>query len=352
MDEPDSVRHAGRVGTGRLRLVVGAALAHGTAALALLAACAAPAVEPPAPPVASTVFSFAEGRLGYGGRFIDFPAELADIESLLGPASRAVTRSDTTHVWDDLGVRGRCTPKGEGRVTELSVLFRVRTGADSHPTRACAAVIAVPGGLLRATSTEAELSALGFRDQTGIGLWGRELGRYVLIVQTDSGVTAASFSWRGPDPQHVAGPPLGPSEMFRADSRDYEFPFDEIFQEVERRGNVSVLHHTIHGKGGVAGRSLFACGVLGELARRRGWTYCVRLGDGPPEVLESSDESRVIRCVVGFTNLEEPDFVREFPHDAEAGGDYTPMRHDFVLDLFGDWPDGGRPWKTAKDRNP
>jgi hypothetical protein len=339
-------------GTVRARFAV----ACGAVIAWLAAGCAAPEppVEAPLPAPAVSTFTFAEGSLGYDGRSIPFPCSEDALFELLGPPSRRESTGNLHAVWDELGVVSYIGRHGKRNdlVTSLTLHIQPR-GAWFSPATCFRGDIVLPGGTLNPDSTPEDVLAAGLRTPMGLGdSWSCHVGRFGLLAEHDGRLTSMSFSWRGPDPQHVAGPPLGPDEMFRAESRAYDFPFDESFQEIERRGNVSVLRHESHGSGGTVGRSFFACGAMGELARRLGWTHFVVLASREAEEASLPTDARCLELVVGFTNDAEPDFLREFPHDALQDHAYAVMTHDFLLDLFGDWPDGGRPWKGRPAGDP
>lgn len=340
-------------GPVRARFVI----ACGAVIAGLAVACAAP--EPPAvaplPGPAVSTFTFAEGSLGLDGRSIPFPCPEDALFDLLGPPSRRESHGSLHAVWDELGVVSYVGRHGKRNdlVTSLTVHIQPR-GAWFSPATCFRGDIVLPSGTLNPDSTPEDIRAAGLRTPMGLGdSWSSNLGRFVLLAEHDGRLASMTFAWRGPDPEHVAGPPLGPDEMFRAESRAYGFPFDESFQEIERRGNVSILRHEIHGRGGVLGRSFFACGAQGELARRLGWTYFIQLGQQPVDGVDLPPDTQLLEVTLGFCNSAEPDLSREFPGFAGSGLSWSQaMPHDFILDALGDWPDGGRPWKKQPDDEP
>jgi hypothetical protein len=322
-----------------------------TALLAFLAAplgCVEVTVAPTeSAPAAITTHTLLldEGRLAFDGRSIDFPATPESLAQLFGPPSRTIDGTNVIDVWDDLGVRSY-RRAGTNQVTEVDVDFQPDT-ADVYPRSGFRGHVVVQGGRIGECSTEDELRAAGLRHSSisSSGPWSVRLGRFVVYADCDDGVSSVGLGWRGPD-VHVPGPPLGPDEPFSANSRDYGFPFDEVIREVERRGNVSVLRHEIHGHGGTVGRSMFACGAIGELARRQGYGFVVTLDDRAVEG-GWDDDPRIVETIVGFTRDEQPDVAREFPADFDPQRTYDVMPADLVIDALGDWPDGGRAWATA-----
>jgi len=298
-----------------------------------------PATGAAAAPLPHTL-SFAEGRLGFDGRTIDFPATAESLAKLFGPPSRSFNEGNIIDVWDDLGLRSY-RAAGSTQVNEVDIDFTPGS-YDFSPRASFPGDIVVPGGRIGVHSTAAALRAAGFRNQPSMpGDWTMLLGRFKVHLEQDESVTRAFFAWRG-QPTHVAGPPLADDELFSANSRDYDFPFDEVLREVERRGNVSELQLEIHGHNGVVGRCFFEMGALGELGRRRGYEYMVLFAPEPTIESDWSDDSRTVPMVVGFLHDQDADLAREFPHDAQPGQvlDVTPT--DFILDLLPGWPDGGK----------
>jgi len=313
-------------------------------AIACIVSCAdtpeAPVTAEPVAPAAHTL-SFEEGHLGFDGRTIDFPAAAESLAELLGPPSRSLDKANIIDVWDDLGLRSY-RAAGSGQVTEVDV--DLRPGPFGFSPRSCfRGEITVPGGRFRECSTAAELRAAGFRQQSEMPAfsWRLRLGRFCVIADGDDGVSSLCFAWRGPD-THVPGPPLAAGELFCANSRDYDFPFDEMLREVERRGNVSVFQLEIHGHGGVVGRCFFEMGALGELGRRRGYEYMVMLTPDSTIEGDESDDARTVSMVVGFLHDQDADLAREFPDDLHAGQVLAVTPTDFILDVLPGWPDGGK----------
>lgn len=306
------------------------------------AACGAPGAPPAVPAPARPTFTFAEGRLGFGGRSIDFPCSEQALLDLLGPPSRRVGHGNVDAIWDELGVVSDRGHKGgfEDLVTSLT-LYPCPQDEALQPRCGFDGDVVLPGAVLRPDATGVDLLVAGLQPVgEGMPWWHARLGRFALAAWHDGGLVWLNFAWRGPDPGHVPGPPLGPGEMFRADSRAYTFPFDELLQEVERRGNVSVLRHEIHGRRGVLGRSMFYCGAMGELARRLGWGYFVSLAGTEVDEPGLPPDVRVQRIVVGFSQSADPDCAREFPLDAQPDWPCQAVPHDFIFDVFL-WPDGG-----------
>jgi hypothetical protein len=284
--------------------------------------------------------SFDEGRLGFDGRTIAFPATAETLAGLLGPASRSVDNRSAIAIWDDLGVQSRSYP-GSDQVIEVDVGLQPGF-LGFRPKSFFIGEIILPGGRIRECSTAGELRAAGFREQLTMPFitWRLQLGRFAVLAHCNDGVSGLCFSWRGPE--HVPGPLLAPDELFSANSRDYGFAFDETLQEVERRGNVSVLRHEIHGRDCIAVRCLFEGGALGELGRRRGYAFMVILDDRPTLEGDRSDDPRVHTIVLGLLHDPDADLALEFPRDLQPGrtGEVTPT--DLILDLMPEWPDGGK----------
>jgi TolB protein len=282
---------------------------------------------------------FEEGRITFDGRTIEFPASPESVAQLLGPPSRTFEKSNVIDVWDELGLR--TYRRGEpSQVIEMNVDFEPGTYHFSPRSSFCGEVMLV-GRCITPRTTADQLSRTGLPVQRGaLEDWSVKLRPYTLGVGVEEDrLTDVWFSWHPPH-NHVPGPPLAPDELFVADSRAYQFPFDESFREVERRGHVSVLRHEIHGKGGVLGRSFFAMGAMGELGRRLGFRYMVVLADRPIAG-DWEQDPRVFEQVVGFLNDPDADLSLEFPADFAAGETSEIMPTDFILDVLPGWPDGG-----------
>src|SRR5262249_16268856 len=160
------------------------------------------------------------------------------LTELLGPPSRTSELANTIDTWDDLGIYSYRKP-GESLVTSINVA--VSWGAnDFSPHSRFAGSVHLPGGTIDLASTRDELRAIGRGGGGSEDRFGQQgLGRYGLGATWRDAVLDVFLEWRGPDPQHVTGPPLGEDELFAADSRAYGFPMDMTLREVSHRGNVS-----------------------------------------------------------------------------------------------------------------
>jgi hypothetical protein len=314
---------------------------RGVALLLLLASCASNPSEPasaaPAPAAAPTI-TFAEGRLGYGGRTIEFPASLDQVIELFGPPSRTIALGNTIDTWDDLGVHVY-RKSGETLVNCVNVSLAPQASAFS-PHSPFTGRIELPGGSIGRESTSEELRAAGLRRSPVPGeSWEAKPGRFAIGVTRDQEVVEAWLAWRGPDPHHVTGPPLGEDDLFVAEARAYDFNFDETLREVSHAGNVSIVRVEGASSQGSVGRSFFVAGAIGELARRRGFSYVVVLNVGAVSTDESLPPDSTL---LGFTNEAEPDIAREFSKQFVAGRSYDVTAADAILDLLPNWPDGGK----------
>lgn len=323
--------------TGRARRA-----AFGAVLLVVIGSACASRPTEPGPIAITPTISFAEGRLGYRGRRIDFPASLDSVIELFGPPSRSTEGDNTIDTWDELGVYAYRKP-GESLVHELNVSLS-RQGNSFSPQARFTGRVEVPGGFIDLDSTPAELKAAGLRQTNHLArYWNEKLGRYSIGATWDEEVVDVYLAWRGPAPQHVTGAPLPDDQLFTAEARAYDFPFDETVLEVRRRGNVSVLKIVGASSQGSVGRSFFVAGAVGELARRRGFAYVVFLNDGFSGGDGRDEDIGPGRLLVGLTNAEEPDVAREFPDDYVAGREYDTMPADFILEILPNWPDGGVP---------
>ena len=306
----------------------------------LVAACSSTeAVSTPDPNdrTARTV-TLAEGRFGYCGRTIDFPATVESLEDLLGPPSRTEQKANTIDTWDDIGVYAYREP-GETLVTSINVALSWGKFSFS-PTSRFMGTVQLPEGSIRMESTKADLRAAGLRAQpSNPSGWGKRLGRYSIGATGGEFVSQVYLAWRGPDPKPVAGPPLAADELFAADSLVYGVPMDMTLRELSHRGGVSMIR--LEGSGRNVGPGMFLLGSLGEIARRRGYEYFVMLGK--PEDSEFA---------VGFLHDEDADLRAEFPDQPRAEVPCDIFPHDYILDALGTWPDGGRPWPQAEAETP
>jgi hypothetical protein len=316
--------------------------------LATLGCSAAGPAEPAQPAEAAgktaapPTITLGDGTVDFDGRTIALPTSSARLAELFGPWTLRSGSFGDVCVWTEPGLAAWADPEtGEVRRLELCC---VRDGA-APPKSAAPPVhgrVALAGGFLDASSTPADLTALGLvtpSDGFGAGqTWGGRLGHLVIMATPSHGALTLSLQWT----ETLLHPPrgAGAAPLFTVRAREHGCDFDEDLVELSRAGNVSTVRLDIYGEPsqGSVGRSMFDCGAIGALAIERGFRFAVQLGsaDRQSEAPAGGGSSWQL---IGFTNDPKPDIAREFPEHFEADRHYEVLSADWAMTILGDWPE-------------
>jgi hypothetical protein len=327
---------------------VGRRAATSVALAVVLATLGCSALEPaqPAKTAANTAapptITLGDGTVDFDGRTITLPTTSARLVELFGPWTLRSGSFGDVCAWSEPGLAAWAdADTGDVRQLELCC---VRDGAPP-PHSAAPPVhgrVALAGGYLDASSTPADLKALGLvtpSDGFGAGeVWGGRLGHLVVMATPSHGAMTLSLRWAGTllHPPHAAGA----APLFIVRAREHGCDFDEDLVELSRAGNVSTVRLDIYGKPSQrsVGRSMFDCGAIGALAIERGFRFAIQLGsaDRQGEAPAGGGSSWQL---IGFTNDPKPDIAREFPEHFEADRHYEVLSADWAMTILGDWPE-------------